>query len=405
MNDGIEETRNRPADTDNFKSWYDKESDSTDEENEETPVIEYDIISSPNDFNINTIFNFIESGVVKIPGFQRNYVWDKKRASKPIESIVMGLPIPQIFLHEESRNRFQVIDGQQRLMSIYYFIKGRFPRKEKRNELRKIFGEYGKIPDEFLHNDTFFDKFNLELPEKLPQQPNKLNGLNYETLSEFKETFRLRTIRNIIIKQVSPKDDDSSIYEIFNRLNSGGINLTPQEIRASLYHSRFYDMLYKINNLDNWRTIIGIEYPDLHTKDIEFLLRGFAMLIEGDRYTPSMTKFLNNFSKKSENFKPDLISYCEYLFKSFLKCCSRLDRGAFFSRSQKFSISIYDAVFAVICEQPFKEQGFVNTEILPEKLKELKENKEFDLASQSGTTKTSNVGIRRDYARKVLLGN
>ncbi|XYJ23089.1 DUF262 domain-containing protein [Bacillus velezensis] len=90
---------------------------------------EFDITASPNDFNIKTLFDFIESGVVKIPGFQRNYVWDQNRASKLIESIIIGLPIPQIFLYERLRNKFLVIDGQQRLMSIYYFIKGRFPKK------------------------------------------------------------------------------------------------------------------------------------------------------------------------------------------------------------------------------------------------------------------------------------
>src|SRR5947207_15912166 len=81
-------------------------------------IREYDITASPNDFNTITLFNFIESGVVKIPAFQRNYVWDIKRASKLIESMVMGLPVPQIFLYEESRNSFLVIDGQQRLMSL-----------------------------------------------------------------------------------------------------------------------------------------------------------------------------------------------------------------------------------------------------------------------------------------------
>jgi uncharacterized protein with ParB-like and HNH nuclease domain len=101
---------------------------------DEFEIDEYDLTSSPNDFNVLTIQSFIESGSVKIPGFQRNYVWDIKRASKLIESLLLGLPVPQIFLYEESRNKFLVIDGQQRLMSIYYFIKQRFPRKEKRVE-------------------------------------------------------------------------------------------------------------------------------------------------------------------------------------------------------------------------------------------------------------------------------
>src|SRR5437762_9654187 len=96
--------------------WFEDYAD----EEEEFQVDEYDLTASPNDINVLTINNFIESGAVKIPGFQRNYVWDIKRASKLIESLILGLPVPQIFLYEESPNSFLVIDGQQRLMSIFY---------------------------------------------------------------------------------------------------------------------------------------------------------------------------------------------------------------------------------------------------------------------------------------------
>src|SRR5579863_2811998 len=126
--------------------WFE---DYVDEE-DDVQINEYDITATPNDFNVSTLFNFVESGAVRIPGFQRNFVWDRARSSKLIESLILGLPVPQLFLYEQSRNRFLVIDGQQRLMSIYYFIKKRFPLKEKRSELRTIFDEKGTIPDEVL---------------------------------------------------------------------------------------------------------------------------------------------------------------------------------------------------------------------------------------------------------------
>ena len=100
-------------------------------------IDEYDLTATPNDFNVMTINSFIESGAIQIPGFQRNYVWDIKKASKLIESLLLGLPVPQLFLYESARNKFLVIDGQQRMMSIYYFIKKRFPRKEKRAEIKR----------------------------------------------------------------------------------------------------------------------------------------------------------------------------------------------------------------------------------------------------------------------------
>jgi len=284
--------------------WY----EDGDEQIDDYQITEYEITASPNDFNIKTIFDFIESGSVKIPGFQRNYVWDQKRASKLIESILIGLPVPQVFLYEESRNNFLVIDGQQRLMSIYYFIKQRFPRKDKRSILRAVFDEHGRIPEEVLHDDEYFSKFNLQLAEKVSGQPNRFKKMNYGTLGDYKSTFDLRTIRNVIIKQNFPEGEDSSIYEIFNRLNSGGINLKPQEIRTSLYHSLFYEMISRTNSDAKWRKIVGLSSPDLHMKDVEIILRGFAMLIEGDQYNPSMTKFLNGFSKNSKALSADQIS-------------------------------------------------------------------------------------------------
>jgi hypothetical protein len=112
-------------------------------------------------------------------------------------------------------------------------------------------------------------KFSLKFPEQLPSQKNKFNNLSYSDpgLGDYQSAFDLKPIRSVIVKQVSPKDDDSAIYEIFNRLNSGGINLKPQEIRMGLYHSDFYNMLYRMNTRQEWRRLTAISEPDLHMKD------------------------------------------------------------------------------------------------------------------------------------------
>jgi hypothetical protein len=395
MKDDYEQSGEMPASVQWFETEEPEEIDSL--------IREYDITASPNDFNTITLFNFIESGVVKIPAFQRNYVWDIKRASKLIESMVMGLPVPQIFLYEESRNSFLVIDGQQRLMSLYYFVKQRFPKKEKRIELRRIFDSNGRIPDEILQDDQYFSKFSLQLPEQLPRLPNRLNGLNYSTLGDLKTTFDLRTIRNIIIKQTSPPDDDSSIYEIFNRLNSGGMNLKPQEIRTSLYHSRFYDLLYRLNGDTRWRDLLGISEPDLHMKDVEVLLRGVAMLVEGPAYAPSMVRFLNEFSRKSKSTTDQQNGYLEQLFHAFFDSCEGLGERPFHGRkTSKFNISLFEAVFAVHCAPAFAAQ---NTELQPfnrTHFEALKDDPDFAKASLEKTTSTTNVKFRLKRAKEFL---
>ena len=397
-----EDTATLPAQSDETESikWFDNDP----QVEELYSINEYEITTSANDFNIKTLYDFIKSGAINIPGFQRNYVWDIKRASKLIESIIIGLPIPQIFLYQESRNKFLVIDGQQRLMSLYYFIEQRFPKDGKRAVLRQIFEEHGKIPDDILGDDNYFTKFNLQLPSTLPNQPNKLNKINYATLDEYKISFDLRAIRNIIIKQNFPEEDDSCIYEIFNRLNSGGINLKPQEIRTSLYYSNFYNMLYRLNSLPDWRRIIGVEEPDLNMKDIETLLRGFAMLIEREQYQSSMVKFLNSFSKNCKKLNDEQIHYLEKLFHSFLESCSILPDKAFYRKTtNKFNISIFEAVFVAQCASSFEARGLVERKIDPGKLEELKSDLEFVEAIQSQTTSKQNVSKRLEKATSILF--
>jgi hypothetical protein len=388
---------NMPYATDNW--WEDV--DAPEEGESEASIREYEISAAPNDFNILTILSFLESGRVKVPAFQRNFVWDIKQSSRLIESIIIGLPIPQIFLFEEAKNNFLVIDGQQRLLSIYYFMKRRFPRKDKRVQLREIFDKQGTLPEDVLYDNEYFTDFNLSL--KIDGAPaNPLHDKNYNTLGDLKNQFDLRTIRNVIIKQNLPPEDASSKYEIFNRLNSGGVNLWPQEIRASLYHSAFYSMLYKINATAQWRRFTGLSAADLHMKDVEILLRGFSLLFFGDQYRPSMTRFLNEASRRFQSFPEDDVKYLETLFDSFIASCSDLPDKAFYGNTGTFTISIYDAVFAAICGVPMRKKELVSLKVDIERLSALKGDTGFVESSQSRTTGKGNVKKRLELAAQIL---
>ncbi|KHE71177.1 MULTISPECIES: DUF262 domain-containing protein [Capnocytophaga] len=371
--------------------------------------IEYDIFVSPNDFNVKTLFDFIESRVFKIPNFQRNYVWDIKRASKLIESLLIGIPIPQIFLFEEKKNNFLVIDGQQRLMTIYYFIKKRFPKKEKRIKLRKIFDEKGSIPDNILSDNDYFTDFTLNLPEQIPNKPNKFNKKNYSTLEESDKTsFNLKTIRHTVIKSsASGEEGNNVVFEIFNRLNTGGVNLKPQEIRTSLYHSNFYELLYKLNLKDEWRKLLSTETPDINMKEVEILLRGFAMLIDRENYKPSMTKFLNGFSFKAKKNSDEENKLLENIFNYFILHINSLgDSKIFWTSNNRFNISVYEAVFTTLCENAYKEKDaskISHTE--KEKIESLKKDEEFIKAYSQRTTSVDNTQKRSEIAKRILLGN
>lgn len=372
------------------------------EEEPETVVKEYDITATPNDFNILTLFSLIDNGVIKMPPFQRNYVWDEKRASKLIESIILGLPVPQVFLYEQGKNSFYVIDGQQRLLSIYFFVKQRFPTAEGRLILRQYLTGDTKIDSSILSEDRYFKNFKLKLPSSANNEKNKFDKLKYETLGEYKNTFDiLRTVRSVVIKQNEP-DDDSSIYEIFNRLNTGGQNLSPQEIRMSMYYSSFYKKLIELNAHPKWRKILRQAQADVHFKDVEILLRAFAMLFEYETYSSPMGRFLNTFSKTANGFKLELIDYLEALFVSFLDSCDELNETAFSTKQGQFSISLFESIFVATCIGAFKKKELISLKVVNESVVALKENEEFINSNQGSVASKSNVTTRINKAIEML---
>ena len=376
--------------------------DESDSENDAYPIDQYDLVSAPNDFNTKTLVNYIDSGVVVIPGFQRNYVWDIKRASRLIESIIVGLPIPQIFLYEQGRNRDMVIDGQQRLMSVYYFVKERFPRKEKLADLRLKYEGQSTIPSDILKNDEYFTDFRLDLPENVPSRSNRFHRRIYSSLDdEHQAAFDLRTIRSIRVRQIKPAGDEA-MYEIFNRLNSGGVNLTPQEIRRCMFDSKFYDMLYRTNTDPKWRKLVGTRTPDIHMRDVEILLRGFAMLIKGDSYRPSMVKFLNSFSEHARGVDEQELNRLQSLLDSFLETCSDLSPDAFHSAQGRFSPMIFESVFVATCQRAYAGNEEITGKIDVGSLNRLKDDRTFRNATQSQTSAPTNVKARLSRAFEIL---
>ncbi|MEZ8367976.1 DUF262 domain-containing protein [Vibrio splendidus] len=378
--------------------------DMTDQESESYPINEFQLTTTPNDFNISTIISFISSNVFKIPAFQRHYVWDIKRASKLIESLLIGLPIPQIFLYESGKNEFLVIDGQQRLMTLYYFVNGRFPRKDKRSELRAIFDANGSVPDAILQNDTYFQRFNLRLDGLSEDQPNRFNGKNYQTLDDSQMALNLATIRNMIIKPVASDDEEGgAMFEIFNRLNSGGMNLTPQEIRMSLYHSKFNVSLIKLNENTVWRErILGKDNIDTRLNDVEAILRTIAMVHSRKDYKNTISGFLNTFSNSTKSFTQEDTDFFRDLWDAFMVACEGLQVEDFRTGANRLSITLFESVFYAACVSSVEERIVNIPPITPQFLTLLKADEQFISSSTGKTTRKESVVKRTDRARLLL---
>lgn len=370
-------------------------------------VAEYDITAVPNDFNVAVIVSFIDSGSIRIPGFQRNFVWDLARSSRLIESLLLGLPVPQVFLYQQDKAPLLLIDGQQRLMTLYYFVKGRFPKRDARARIRALFDEAGSLGEQVLQDDDLFSDFRLSLktPDGEPGAQSPFHGKKYATLED-QQTLNLRTVRNVVIKQIRPTDDHSSMFEVFNRLNSGGVNLSAQELRMSLYDSEFLRQLLRMNGSFTWRRLLQRDEPDVRFKDVEILLRSFALLLWIDEYRPSMIKFLNRFAGHCKrNFDRHMIDTVELLFGKFLDACAELpDRAFMVNGSSRFNMPLFEVVFAELLRPQLADSSVPVKALSLQNITAIDHDPRFREALKEGTTKPDKVKARLESARNILFG-
>ena len=246
------------------------EVDDLDELNEILPTT-YSITSYGADYPVDGLVKRMAQGDIVVPlfrlqpepgqstvGFQREYVWTKPQADHFIESLLLGLPVPGIFLVKESNGKHLVLDGQQRLRTLESFYLGLFQGKEY--TLENVQEKWRTKTYKSLHAD---DRRRLD------------DSIIHAT----------------IVRQDEPTEDQSSIYLIFERLNSGGTFLQPQEIRVALYHGQFASLLSKLNDNLKWRTLYGKKSARL--KDLELILRFFSLYFYAGKYERPMKDYLN----------------------------------------------------------------------------------------------------------------
>jgi uncharacterized protein with ParB-like and HNH nuclease domain len=287
----FEEKRMQVASKNVNETWDIEETEEP--ETEEQDVITYRISYYPADITLKGYLDKWNSKQLKIPPFQRSYVWDQVKASKLIESFLLGLPVPGIFLYKEREtNKLQVIDGQQRLLSVVRFFNNEF-------------------------DENIF---------RLKKVSPCWDGKTYKELDEADQLLLDDTVlRATVVQQLDP-DDDSSIYHIFERLNTGGINLNPMEIRKCVYGGDFFTLLEELNNLPEWLKIIGKKKPDKRLRDVELILRILALSHDWKNYKKPMKTFLSNYmtaQKKTIDKLPDesKAEFINKLQKKFQKTC------------------------------------------------------------------------------------
>jgi len=315
------------------------------------------------------------------PEFQRHFVWDKKKASRLIESALLQVPIPIIYLAEEDGGRESVIDGQQRLTSFFSYVDNAWP---------------------------LGGAFKLVGMQVFPE----LNGKTFKELDDqLQDRIRYYQVRAITICQ----DSDSDLkFEIFYRLNTGSVPLNDMELRNCVYRGPYMELLKELSEDADFRFVLGLKRADPRMRDVELVLR-FAAFFSATylKYQEPMRRFLNREMEIRRNITSHSADELRKAFKNGVAIAKSLFGANAFRRfiggnqrdhngdwkSGSSNAAIYDIVMGTFCERD-KARVHASLDACREALLDLMVSDEgFVDAVVAGTGDAQRVRRRFDLAR------
>jgi hypothetical protein len=326
------------------------------------------------DYSIATIHDYLSgSKNMFIPEFQRRYVWTKVQASRLIESLIIQCPIPVIYLSQERDERLSVIDGNQRLQSIRKFINNEY-------ELSGL----------------------TAYPE--------LDGLRFDELdTRFQRHILNRTLRCIVIM----KDTHPQVkFDVFERLNTGAVELSAQELRHGLYHGQFVKWVGITAKDPRWRGLVHAG-ANKRMKAEEYLVRFLAFHHELEHYEKPLAAFLNQFTDRNRDATEDALDAFTALFQRTIDVADvlfgDLAFAIFDSRSgnkvlSPFNAALFDAQMVALSRSsitPDKVDKVSRTAFLAD-LGELFYVERFERAISRATSDVDRVMTRVHMMQKLV---
>lgn len=340
------------------------------------------IYTESGDLEIESLLGKYQRGRLNIqPEYQRQFVWDKTKSSRLIESALLDIPLPVVYLSEEKDGKENVIDGQQRLTSFFSFING-------------------KLPDGGDFKLTGLKVFA------------ELNGLKYNQLSdELQDKIRYYKLRTIKFKKES---DNDLQFEIFARLNTGSVPLNEQELRNCVFRGKFNNLLKDLSEDQDFRYLLGLPAADKRMRDREFVLRFASFYFNSYlHYKAPIKNFLNHTMEKYRDISDaDEIALRNAFRNSVQIIKTLLDRNAFKRfykgdeknkngkwETQKFNVSLFDILMYSFARVD-KNKVYQNLDSLREGLIDLMTNdQDFIDSIELSTSSVKAVNKRFDAWR------
>ncbi len=342
---------------------YKDELNEIEEEEEAETFTKNEIISYNASYSLPEYSSKFAKGIFYRPEFQRNYIWDKKRSSRLIESFISDFPIPPVFLYREpQQEKYMIIDGFQRISTIHSYLNNEFV---------------------------------------LTGVDSRINENSFKQLEEEEqEILNNRQLSCVIIRQLNPNTKEV-LYSLFERLNTGGQNLNNMEVRRAINYGPLMKTLEELNTDTNWRKILGKKDIDDRFLDIELILRIFAFSEKWDSekeeisgYMTSIKPFLNKYSEDNkEDTKQDLANKFKIVVNQIV---SELGEKPF----TLYSRPNYALLDSIISANMIKH----NEGNIAKKVEALRDDQEYKkiYEAKQGSLSSKNVNLRMKIALEYI---
>lgn len=343
------------------------------------------------EYDLETLVKKIKKGIIKLnPDYQRNHRWNLEVSSRLIESLILNIPIPTVYLSqdvdvdEEVDNdvaRYSVIDGQQRLTAIYGF----------------------------MTNDYALEGLDvLEL----------LNGSFYKDLPPF--LIRRLEERTIKCLRIDSTVDSQVKFDIFERLNSGAVQLESQELRNAIYRGKFNEMIKELARIETFRILLNIDLKNFDEdnkvkkmQDVEYVLRFFSYMNNGgNNMKKSFKQFLSEQMERFNKYDEESLNKMGKHFKKvFEMILETLGEDAFakykieneqLKLQSHFNAAVYDAIAIAVSDKIEESPNFYVTEDMKNKIENLFYDKDFIDCINGSTNDKSKILNRIKIVKGVL---
>lgn len=329
------------------------------------------------DVGFKTLVQGVGENLYVIPNFQRVYKWTETQVEDLAISLIKGMPIPPIYAYRNELNQLEILDGQQRVLSMFFYYIGKYTKKKRNNyiNLQSITHRDKPFKEQLEENYELKDKvYEMKYYDLIDdKEVEKTVDITYSNLTDKvkrKVDYTPITVIEINIDDIRLRE--RYLYKIFANLNAGGTPLTDQELRNGIYRCRFYEMLFQFNEEDKkWNELFG--NSENYSRNIEYLLRFSAfkyfIRLEQDEFKiedyKNMNKLLNDFSQAALNFDDETIVEYRSSIEWFMSLLNgKVSKQITFLESLFTVIDkkhLYVEITPEICDSILKTNAYKNT--------------------------------------------